>query len=92
MHHRVLKKYYLVIIEFVNWFFQGNKIDLNRSVKHSDAKLYTENLKMDYLETSAKTGENVEKLFTNLAEIILKKVDSDDIDLTNEVNTFDYIQ
>ena len=42
-----------------------------RKVSTEEAQALAEENGMIYLETSAKTGENVEKLFTNLAEIIL---------------------
>ena len=50
----------------------GNKIDLSNS-----RKIYKENMKkeiyknMDYYETSAKSGENVQEIFTEIARLIL---------------------
>jgi small GTP-binding protein len=52
----------------------GNKIDLkdNREVKKSDGALVASKYDLEYLETSAKTGENIIKTFEKLAEIIIK--------------------
>ncbi|KAL0207625.1 hypothetical protein P9112_012253 [Eukaryota sp. TZLM1-RC] len=48
----------------------GNKKDLERSraVEESTAKDFAESVKAVYIETSAKTGENVEDAFRSLAE------------------------
>ena len=46
----------------------GNKIDLERSVKREDGEALANDLKCEYLETSAKTGENVEIAFQKLAK------------------------
>jgi len=53
----------------------GNKIDLERKVSETDVKLYAETLKIDYLETSAKSGENVETAFLSFAEMLQKHSD-----------------
>ena len=62
----------------------GNKVDLEieRSVKYNEAtefvkSLYDKypgykNMEIPYFETSAKTGENVEKTFRTTAELFLK--------------------
>lgn len=51
----------------------GNKNDLpNREVSLSEAKKFARSKNLSYIETSAKTGDNVEQLFTNLANNILK--------------------
>ena len=57
----------------MSFIMVGNKNDLEdqRKVSTEEAQSLAEENGMLYLETSAKTGENVEKLFTNLAEIIL---------------------
>ena len=50
----------------------GNKIDLkNRVVSTSEAEKHNKNKNLQYMESSAKTGDNVEHLFTNLSKQIL---------------------
>jgi len=45
----------------------GNKIDLERLVDQSEAKGLAERLKCEYMETSAKTGKNVDEAFKKIA-------------------------
>lgn len=49
----------------------GNKIDLDRDreVTQEDAKKKATLLGMHYFQISAKTGENIEMLFSNLLDI-----------------------
>ena len=51
----------------------GNKIDLEkkREVKFDELKEYGIKKKMDYLETSAKTGVKINEAFEKLADIII---------------------
>jgi GTPase SAR1 family protein len=41
---------------------------------------------MPYLETSAKLGKNVDNTFTQLAEMILDKIKSGELDPVNQIN------
>jgi len=51
----------------------GNKTDLpDREVPMSEGEKYASNKNLLYIETSAKTGDNVERMFTYLANQILK--------------------
>lgn len=54
----------------------GNKIDLNDKikVKESEAKEYAEKNSMEFIFTSAKTGENVEKAFKELVKTVLDEI------------------
>lgn len=55
----------------------GNKIDLNdeRVVTTEDGEKYAKEIDAsDFIETSAKYGENVEQAFSNLVNQILKKL------------------
>lgn len=49
----------------------GNKNDLERQVERSEAEDLAKRLNCEYLETSAKTGENVEVAFEKLARALI---------------------
>ena len=52
----------------------GNKIDsIEREVKRGEAEVYCQELGYPYFETSAKTGENVDKAIKFLVKEVLKK-------------------
>ncbi|NVM52061.1 MAG: GTP-binding protein [Candidatus Helarchaeota archaeon] len=53
-------------------FLIGNKIDLPRQINRLDGKDLAEKLDLSFIETSAKTGENVDKIFEDLAERLIK--------------------
>ena len=50
----------------------GNKLDLNadRIVKKEESIAWAENHKMQYIETSAKSDENIDKAFNSLVMCI----------------------
>ena len=52
----------------------GNKIDLERKVERSEAEDLSKRLNCEYLETSAKTGENVEIAFEMIAKACLDTI------------------
>ncbi len=50
----------------------GNKVDLEREVDKEEAEDLAKRLSCGYLETSAKTGENVEHVFEEIARACLQ--------------------
>ena len=65
----------------------GNKADLEnqRQVNANVAKLFAKENNLLFLETSAKNGTNVEKIFQILSEQILAKIDAGLINPDNEL-------
>ena len=60
----------------------GNKVDLkSREVTSSEAEQYARELGVQYIETSAKTGENVQKLFEEMTRDIYETLDLSDMDV-----------
>lgn len=55
-------------------FLIGNKIDLPAQVNKLDAKNLADKLGLEYVETSAKTGENVDLVFQKLAEKLIPEL------------------
>ncbi len=53
----------------------GNKIDLERQVDKSEAMDLAERIGCEYLETSAKTGENVNIAFEKIAKACLEALE-----------------
>jgi GTPase SAR1 family protein len=52
----------------------GNKSDLERQVDRAEAEDLAKRLGSEYLETSAKTGNNVELAFEKIAKACLENV------------------
>jgi small GTP-binding protein len=62
--------------ENVPFILIGNKVDLIEDVgvvvERNEAKLFAENEGSIYIDTSAKTGENVEEAFSRLTRLMVK--------------------
>ncbi|OHT13099.1 Ras-related protein Rab-6A [Tritrichomonas foetus] len=54
-------------------YFVANKMDLQQNVSREKAEEFAKSVNATYLETSAKTGENVDALFEMIAENISKR-------------------
>ncbi len=52
----------------------GNKADLERDIDREEAEDLAKRLNCEYMETSAKTGENVEGVFELIAKACLEEV------------------
>ena len=60
----------------------GNKVDEKvRQVTRLEAEQYARKLQVQYIETSAKTGENVQKLFEEMTKEIYETLDLSDIEV-----------
>lgn len=68
---------------FKNLFFIGNKADLDasRDVTREEAEEFAKEHNLTFLETSAKTGDNVEDAFLQTAQAIYQKIQDGGIDL-----------
>ena len=64
----------------------GNKSDLNdkRQVNTEEGQELADKYGLQFYETSAKTGDNVEAIFFNSADEIAKKIDENYYDLDND--------
>jgi len=61
--------------EFPRGFIIGNKIDLieKREISSDSAFQFAKKYNLEYFETSALTGESVEKVFEDLARVLLSE-------------------
>lgn len=66
-----------ILQENIPFIIIGNKLDLlkelPRSIDKDIVRNYTEKKDCIYLETSAKTGENIEEVFKELAQLMIKR-------------------
>ena len=64
----------------------GNKLDLEdrREVTYDEGAIYAQKNGMQFLETSAKTGKNIEEIFTNSSYEIAKRINNGFYDLSTE--------
>ena len=67
----------------------GNKSDIDeskRDIDYETAKEYTDKLDIPYIETSAKTAENVEKAFQDLSKQLIEKKTIQQNNLQNAID------
>lgn len=80
-YQQIIGKWFPEMIQFtlkpIPFMLIGNKIDLveelGRVVERETAKHFADENNSIYIETSAKTGENVEEAFTELTTRIMKR-------------------
>lgn len=66
----------------VSWFLVANKCDLKSNVEQEKVEEFANQNDLNYIETSAKTGQNVEELFINVASCLRDThVENDSVDL-----------
>ena len=71
-----VEKWYLDMVKVLGpmpGFLIGNKSDLHRQVSKLDGEEQATRMKLGFIETSAKTGENIDNVFQNLAGILIKE-------------------
>lgn len=61
----------------------GNKIDLesSRTVSYEEGNTFAEQNNLLFFETSAKTSQNIQICFTQIVQVIQKKIESKEIEL-----------
>lgn len=52
----------------------GNKIDLERKISRKDGEVFANKLNAQFIETSARTGDNVPEAFREIAEALINKL------------------
>ena len=65
--------------------FEVFKMHFRREVSYDEGEELAKANGLEFLESSAKTGLNVEKIFQKLTEKLLQKIENGDIDPKNEV-------
>jgi len=52
----------------------GNKIDLERKISNTEGQQFSEKIGARFMETSAKTGENIPEAFKSVAKMLIDKL------------------
>jgi Ras-related protein Rab-5C len=68
----------------VVWFLVGNKVDMPTKVDVEKAKEFVNAEGLNYVETSAKTGQNVSELFVQVAKSMPQFPASDGLDIDEQ--------
>ena len=63
--------------KYINLVLVGNKIDLEqeRKISKEDGLELATEYGMEFFEASAKTGKNIEDIFSKICKIVAKKID-----------------
>lgn len=76
--------------ENIHGILVGNKKDLaNRQISPQSGKLLADKMNLSFTETSAKTGENVDQLFLEIAEKVYELVNKPKISQEVKINEDD---
>ena len=72
--YKDIKRYIEVYHKTIIGFILGNKEDLvsERKISTKEANRVAKSLNIEYIETSAKTGKNLEKIFYRIADSLVK--------------------
>lgn len=62
-----------------------------REVPREEAEQFAKSLNLIYIETSAKTSQNVDLAFMSLGEQVLEKIEKGEINPTDEVIFYSYV-
>ena len=76
--------------ENAKFLLVGNKLDLEeeREVSTEDAKKYSEENNIGFIEVSAKTGTNIEKMFNSSLSKLLEEKNKDEENISKNINEF----
>ena len=71
-----------------NIILVGNKSDLlhKRAISYEEGKQFADDNNIQFIETSARDGTNIDETFINVAHMILKKIENKQININDKIN------